>query len=241
MIMTEVFMYISKRKRRLEPTSPDFDNTVPVCEADGDAFPVPSEKITEERGIAELQASENFPEAEPLVLERELYLEPEDEPRESYMHDEDDMPDIEDGGDNEIAVPDDPQDLDDGEDEGEGLTYEQFMAEKTDNGVLRIQTSAGNGSIPLVNVNVVVYKDLADGRHVFYTVVTNADGVADGLILPAPPRENSVEGNGAPPFASYAVAAEREGMRGETVENVPIFAGVKSIQPITLTNLPSEV
>ena len=186
-------------------------------------------------------------EGEPLELERELFLEPEEEMTADELRGEADRnapPESEredDGVDEgeDIVVPDNPQDLDNGSDEEEkNITYEQFQRENTGDGVLRVQVSAGSGSIPLTNVNIVVYRDFADGRHVFYTVATNADGVADGMILPAPPRQNSIEGNGQSPFSSYSIIASRDGLRTEVIENVPVFSGVKSIQPINLA--PSE-
>lgn len=140
------------------------------------------------------------------------------------------------GADGETAVETDPQDLDTVPDTSADMTYSDFLRINTDKGVLRVQTSAGNRSIPLVNVNVEVYKDFSDGRHLFYKVTTNADGVADALELPAPPRENSVLGNGSSPYASYVVKASRGGLVSETVENVPIFSGVKSIQSINMSS-----
>ena len=216
-------MYISKKKRQ-KSTAESLTREIQTM----------AEKLAPE--------SAEVPEGEPLELERELFLEPEEEmtadelsgdaqqnaPSEQEREDEDE----------DILVPDDPQDLDDGSGEQTDITYEQFQRENTGDGVLRVQASAGGGSIPLSNVNIVVYRDFADGRHVFYTVVTNSDGVADGMILPAPPRQNSVEGNGQSPFSSYSVNASREGLRTEVIENVPVFSGVKSIQPINLA--PSE-
>lgn len=136
----------------------------------------------------------------------------------------------------EIVVPTDPQDLDTVHDVGTDMTYDEFLRANTGEGVLRVQASAGNRSIPLVNVNIEVYKDFLDGRHLFYKAVTNADGVVDNLKLPAPPRENSVLGNGLSPFASYIVKASRDGLITETVENVPVFSGVKSIQGINMSS-----
>ena len=60
--------------------------------------------------------------------------------------------------------------------------------------------------------------------------------MVDNLKLPAPPRENSVLGNGSSPFASYVVNATRDGLVSETVENVPVFSGVKSIQGINMSS-----
>ncbi len=137
----------------------------------------------------------------------------------------------------EILVPQNPQDLGGTDmEDSMGETFAEFTAENTDEGILKIQASSGNSSIPFVNVNILVYKDFEDGRHTFFSGVTNSDGMVNDIVLPAPPRINSEEGNGAPPYASYTVLATREGLVDETVENVPIFSGVKSIQPITMSS-----
>ena len=137
----------------------------------------------------------------------------------------------------EILVPKNPQDLGDmDKDDSKGESFAEFEAENTDTGILKIQASSGNSSIPFVNVNILVYKDFEDGRHTFFSGATNSDGVINDIILPAPPRINSEEGNGSPPYASYSILATREGLVDETVENVPIFSGVKSIQPITMSS-----
>ncbi len=138
----------------------------------------------------------------------------------------------------DIYVEDDPQVLDT-EDMNDmaALTLTEFKAENTDEGILKIRASSGGGSIPLANVNIVVYKDLADGRHTFFAGVTNADGAVSDIKLPAPPKINSEIGNGASPYASYTVSATRDGLRRETVENVPVFSGIKSIQPIDMQSV----
>ena len=238
-------MYISRRKHKPTsdiPTVAATGDCVLACENNAeinfpDTVPLPDASDMPNEESIFPSDEEN---GEPLEVERELYI-AEGQRRETQNDDivyaRDEIPEE----DNDIAVPSNPQDLD-GKDEWEDvLTYDEFIVQNTASGVLRIQASAGGQSIPLGNVRVSVYKDLADGRHIFYTVTTNSDGVADGMVLPAPPRENSIIGNGMAPFANYSVIAERDGMRGETVENVPIFAGVKSIQPITLASLPMEV
>ena len=218
-------MYVSRRKR--DSRTAERAETAPSM----------AEVQSEER-VYDPQSSENNPESEPLMLERDLYLEPEDEPRGDYADPLDDIEAPPDGED--VTVPDDPQDLGDDETEADE-SYARFMQENTDTGVLRVQASAGGQSIPLANVNIVVYRDFDDGRHIFYRTVTNSDGVVDGMMLPAPPRINSQEGNGLSPYADYTVSASREGLRTLTVENVPIFAGVRSIQPITLSPSSREV
>ena len=159
---------------------------------------------------------------EGIALEREMYMTPKKENEAEYT-----------------AVEDDPETLDSGYKEAE-MSYAEFLASNTELGMLRVVANAGSVSIPLSDVLVTVYKDLSDGRHIFYTVTTNADGSTENLPLPTPPRENSIDGNGKPPYSSYTVSATRRGLASETVEHVPIFSGIISVQPVTLTRLTEE-
>ena len=258
-------MYVSRKKRdsRILAAGRGGESAAPT-ESIASETPESIEALESIETLEHLEplVSETSPESEPLMLERDIYLEPEDEPRDNYTassepEDEADernvrdepsggaesaahQPPSENGDGAEVTVPDDPQDL--GEDaESERESYREFLVGNSDTGVLRVQASAGGQSIPLSNVNITVYRDFSDGRHVFYQVTTNSDGVADGMLLPAPPRVNSVEGNGQTPFADYTVTASREGLRSLTVENVPIFSGVRSIQPINMSPETREV
>lgn len=122
-------------------------------------------------------------------------------------------------------------------DAGQSVTLSDFLRDNTDTGVLRIQASGAENSFPLPFVNITVYRDFADGRHEFFFGVTDGSGVIDGIILPAPVRSESLSPDLPHPFASYSVLASKQGMGEERIVNVPIFSGVKSIQPITLENI----
>lgn len=234
-------MYISKRKKPAEyPKSSDIEKSE-IVEA---AEIIASDNEAE-------NGAENGESSSVLELEREIYLTEKSTPKDTGItradSNEADRTDTQDEdaeafdpAKDRVEVEDDPQVLD-GEGVADTVSYEDFLSENTAEGWLRITADAGTPSIPLGNVLVTVYKDFTDGRHVFYRVATNSDGMTERMLLPAPPRENSVDGNGRPPYSSYTVTAEREGLRGERVENVPVFAGVGSVQPIVLTDNSSEV
>ncbi len=229
-------MYISKRKRSRISETQKQPLAVEVCEADG-SFSSDQREMqqTPDTPLSQMQQP-----TEPPLSQMQRSPDPSLSATEQLTPNSMQKLPTDDPAANE-TVPQDPQQLQMSPVEGEEVSYEQFLSDNTESGVLRVQATAGTQSIPLSNVNVTVYKDFSDGRHVFYTVTTNSDGVADSMVLPAPPRDNSVIGNGESAYADYSVSADREGMRGVTVENVPVFSGVKSIQPLILTNLPTEV
>ena len=58
------------------------------------------------------------------------------------------------------------------------------------------------------------------------------ESIADNLILPAPNRETSQIPGSQNPFAEYNVSVSHPDYRTAFFTGVPVFAGVKSIQPV---------
>ena len=69
---------------------------------------------------------------------------------------------------------------------------------------------------------------------VFYTVSTNENGIVDNLELPTIDRRLSQSPTGALSFATYNVKAFHPDFNTIEFRQVPIFDGIKSIQPIRL-------
>lgn len=112
------------------------------------------------------------------------------------------------------------------------LTYEEFLAANPQTGVLRVQTFIGAQGLPVQGALVTVSAPFKDGERVLYAVKTNSDGIADNLILPAPDREASQIPGSQNPFAEYNVSVSHPDYRTALFTGVPVFAGVKSIQPV---------
>lgn len=114
-------------------------------------------------------------------------------------------------------------------------TYEQFLRRATGEGSLKIQASMANRTYPVPDVRIVVSKEFTDGLHVFYEAETDQDGIVDGLLLPAPPKELSLQPDTVTdPFSVYKITASKVGFREEDFIQVPIFDGIKSIQPVRM-------
>ena len=115
---------------------------------------------------------------------------------------------------------------------GADLTYEEFLAANPQTGALRVQAFIGAQGFPVSGALVTVSAAFKDGERVLYAVKTNSDGIADNLILPAPDREASQIPGSQNPFAEYNVSVSHPDYRTALFTGVPVFAGVKSIQPV---------
>ena len=110
-------------------------------------------------------------------------------------------------------------------------SYEEFLAANPKRGMRRVQAFAGNRSVPVENVRVAVSKQFTDGLHEFYVVYTNQSGIADDMILPAPDRQLSQQPGDCCPYADYQVTTSKNGFQTMVYMDVPVYDGIKSIQP----------
>lgn len=107
-------------------------------------------------------------------------------------------------------------------------------------------TTAG-GAIPLEGAQVVVRQRGADthpNRGDAVAVMTSdVSGKTPVLELPAPARALSMSPSpdgAAPPFACYDAEVSLEGYYVMEYVCIPVFDGITSIQPSTLTPLPEN-
>ncbi len=135
-----------------------------------------------------------------------------------------------------------PNNMDQFRDNSANMTYEQFLAENPGIGALRIQVFSGQQSVPIPNAEVIVSKNFADGQKIFFDGLTNISGIVDNIELPAPSREISESpqprGDGVEmvlPYSQYNVMVKEQRYRQQEYTHVPIFDGIKSIQPVRMT------
>ena len=119
-------------------------------------------------------------------------------------------------------------------------TYENFQQENTQSGTLRIQAFAGRQTIPVIGAQVTVSREFQDGTREFASGVTDENGILDGIILPAPDKQLSETPSGEAPYATYDIRVSHPDYRTEIYHKVPIFAGIKSIQPVRFLSDRSE-
>lgn len=124
--------------------------------------------------------------------------------------------------------------------------YERFLEENPGTGTLKLQVYTGRRSVPLARAAVYVTKDFNGSPRVFFSGVTDGDGIVSGIELPAPPRQESQQPENAPPYSTYDIYVDAAGYRPEAFKGVPIFDGIQSIQPVSMTpsngeGLPPEI
>lgn len=105
-------------------------------------------------------------------------------------------------------------------------------------GMLRVQVFAADRSFPISGARVTVDVPFMTGGRELFSGVTDADGIADNIVLPAPDRSLSLdEDNTAEPFALYNVRVTHPNYAAGEYENIAVFDSVKSIQPVRLVPL----
>ena len=104
-------------------------------------------------------------------------------------------------------------------------------------GYLIVNVTTARGAIPLENASVTVSDTQTDGIPVVTVASTDSSGKTPRLALQAPDRGISMQPGTAKPYASYLVEIEKAGYYPVADCNVPIFAGITSIQPVEMIPL----
>lgn len=108
-----------------------------------------------------------------------------------------------------------------------------FLQENHQRGVLRLQAFRGQQSIPMEGVRVSVSRPMDERLFLFFEGRTDASGIIDSIVLPAPPRGQSLSPGQPDPSATYRLHAELpQYLPLDTT--VDIYEGVKTVQPIQL-------
>lgn len=112
------------------------------------------------------------------------------------------------------------------------------MTDNTNFGYLGVTVTTAIDAIPIEGATVTV-SQFENGSEIPVKILsTNSNGKTDIILLPTPPRENSLTPNPTgPSYSVYNVRVDKEGFYTQNSLNVPIFAGITSIQPMRLIPL----
>ena len=113
--------------------------------------------------------------------------------------------------------------------------YLNFIKDNPKQGELKIQANTARQSLPVSNVLVEISKNFNGIKKLFYSLKTDQSGIIDGILLPAPDKEISQQPSTTIPYASYDILATHPNYTEKNYQDVQIYDGVKSIQPINLT------
>ncbi|MBO5797586.1 MAG: N-acetylmuramoyl-L-alanine amidase, partial [Clostridia bacterium] len=119
------------------------------------------------------------------------------------------------------------------EESDEALSYEEFLAQNPYVGRLKVQAFRGDQAYPVPGVQVTVTRKFTDGERLFFAGQTDANGIIDGIELPAAARQNSLDINGPVTTAVYAISATHPQYQ-PMYATAEIYEGVTAIQPFRL-------
>ena len=111
-------------------------------------------------------------------------------------------------------------------------TYENFQRENQETGLLKIQAYAGRQIMPVSGAQVTITHTFTDGTKEFASGTTDENGILDNIILPAPSKQLAESPTGEAPYAMYDIVVSHPNYRTEIYRQVPVFEGIKSIQPV---------
>ncbi len=107
-------------------------------------------------------------------------------------------------------------------------------------GYLVARVSTASSAIPLENAIVTIRGNLPNFSAVIVKLETGRDGLTPKISLAAPPRGNSEAPGIEPQFATYNMDIQLDGYLPATAQQIPIFDGITSVQPINLIPLPKN-
>ncbi|MBQ9092236.1 MAG: carboxypeptidase regulatory-like domain-containing protein [Anaerotignum sp.] len=110
-----------------------------------------------------------------------------------------------------------------------------FLLQNPDFGTLIFQVTGGQGAFPVAGATIVITKALDDRHSVSATVTTDESGKTEQLSLPAPNRELSQSPNNGVVFATYQARISAPNYVTTEVRDIPVFDGITTIQPVSLS------
>lgn len=110
-----------------------------------------------------------------------------------------------------------------------------FLSQNPAFGTLIFQVTGGQGAFPVAGATIVITKELDDRHSLSVTVTTDESGKTEPLSLPAPSKSLSQSPNNGIVFATYQAMISAPNYVTTEIKDLPVFDGVTTIQPVTLT------
>lgn len=113
--------------------------------------------------------------------------------------------------------------------------------EYTGMGRLRVRVTEAGGNLPVMGAVVTVseYTDSGEGE-LLYSLRTDAGGLTEAVMLPAPPASESIRPGSARPYALYNIDITYPGYYPVEDVGVPVFDRITAVQPVNLLPLSEE-
>ena len=102
-------------------------------------------------------------------------------------------------------------------------------------GYIKAEVTTGSGAVPIENAVVLITKKENGRTYLLKMLISDESGSTETVALSAPNVSFSETPDPTEkPFADYYISAYADGFYAENDMEVPVFSGVKSIQPIAL-------
>ncbi len=114
----------------------------------------------------------------------------------------------------------------------------EFLSRNTESGTLKVEAYASDRAFGVGSARVMMFLELPIGNVAVYDGITDIDGISGTVRLPAPPKSLSQApetGDNPPkPYSTYSVYVEHPSYVRAVFNNVPVFSGTESIQPVRM-------
>lgn len=106
-------------------------------------------------------------------------------------------------------------------------------------GRLLVSVTTALGALPVEGAQVLIYANQEGGadRNVLYSLRTDSSGQTPRVLLPTVAEGLSEVPNQPTPYSTYSVVVRKDGYYNAEENEVPIFEGITSIQPMDLIPL----
>lgn len=104
----------------------------------------------------------------------------------------------------------------------------------TATGNLLVTVTTAGGALPIEGALVTIRSDEKSSSGVLSVMTTDQSGRTPRIALPTPPAADSESPGKERPYAVYIIEVDKENYVPRSYQNVPVFAGTTSIQPVNL-------
>lgn len=111
---------------------------------------------------------------------------------------------------------------------------------RDETGYLQVQVFTAREATPLVNAHVHIYEATDAGDSLVTSAFSDISGFSPVFSLPGVSNALSLQPGFPHPYVSYAVQVDHPGYYRVRTENVPVFSGVVSRQPIFMVPMPEQ-
>lgn len=118
---------------------------------------------------------------------------------------------------------------------------ENSSPDESGTGYIKAEVTTGGGAVPIENAVVLITKKENGKTYLLKMLISDDSGSTETVALPAPNVAFSETPDPSEkPFADYYISTYADGFYAENDMEVPVFSGVKSIQPVALIPKSSD-